>query len=675
MRSSVTAPVVLAPARSAQATTGERALARPGRDRGAHVQDVIRWVSWAGLVLPVLAMAACAAQPECGSAQACVVQARETTSQAHGASAVGRACDSLDACIAQLREVDVRRNPSNADTALVARIRTFDGAVPRLVALLADPNEQVADLAAYGLRDAESIDAAFLPQIVAGLDRGLGWLPPALAHMPGEAPAREAVARYLVSDSAPHNQEAYALELMGVRAVPYIVNAARCQPRCGEQDHYNLGAVLAEMEEDARTLAAPQLMAVAEEPAASEQAVRGTLEMIGQLGTAGASLEPRLQALRGRKPELAASIDETLVGIGSSKAGDIFSQRLRESPDIYQLRDLADTGSAGVAAGPVLVELLRHPDWEIRQGAARALGFIGYADGASALVPLLDEPTDVRLNWIAAESLGRLQAASALPALQRAAQSHWFPAVRQAASRALVAIAGGKPYADESGQSLLPEFFAFMAMAYDLPTCIEPELAQVAEPPGQKLAGKKDADRLAKLAYAATIVSFGAADETEQKAAHPDGIIQVTPRNIVEHRQIVPQTPSIALRVDDGWLVGSDRGEFGGELAYVDDKGVSQTFLDENVEDIYRLGPRLVAVTGLAHMGIDHGLLYELARGADGRWTAKPWRTLPSAPGSSWFVPSGELQVNSYHGVSVLIDPAGAMRMAPCRKYERKQAR
>ena len=80
-------------------------------------------------------------------------------------------------------------------------------------------------------------------------------------------------------------------------------------------------------------------------------------------------------------------------------------------------------------------------------------------------------------------------------------------------------------------------------------------------------------------------------------------------------------------------------------------------------------------MTGLAHMSTNDGLLYELSRGANGRWAARPWRVLPAAPGTSWLVPSGELQVNLHGGVSVLVDEAGTMRMAPCRKYERRQER
>lgn len=49
--------------------------------------------------------------------------------------------------------------------------------------------------------------------------------------MPSDAAAREAAARLLTSDSAPHDQEAYAVQLSGRRAIPFIVPTAPGQGR------------------------------------------------------------------------------------------------------------------------------------------------------------------------------------------------------------------------------------------------------------------------------------------------------------------------------------------------------------------------------------------------------------------------------------------------------------
>lgn len=585
-------------------------------------------------------------------------------------------CASLDACLAQMKQLAAKPGDSydsytDDEEALLKRTLAFDSAVPSLVELLADPNERLANLAAKGLREAKSIDPVYLPQVIAGLDRGLDWLAPALGRMDDDRAAREAVARFLVSESAPRNQEAYAVELSGHRAIPFLVDAARCSKPCGERDHYYLAQVLGEMKQH-RALAAPGLMAIAEDDAASEQAAGGALQMVAELQADGLPLEQRLLALRERKPSLAHEIDEALVGIGSDRAGAIFVERLRISPNIHLLADLARTGAASKSAGPLLVELLNHVDWDTRLGAARAMGYVEYADGATALIPLLQETGDVRLNWVAAESLGRLRAPEARPALERAAQTHWFPPVRSAAQRALAEriVPAVDPASEYRLDLAVPhEFFAHQALSRDMPACKRPAVSVQQEARTRKLRIERDADRLAKMGYTATVVGFGPAVEASSVEGSSK-VIELSPGNIVEHRNAVSQVPQVALRVDGGWLVGSSRGEWGGELVFLGDDGANQTILEENVEDIYSLGSRIVAVTGLAHMGINNGMLYDLTRVEQSRWNARPWRSLPGAPHSSGLVSSEEVMVSVGRGVFILVSSDGVMRMAPCAEYE-----
>src|SRR5690606_19615953 len=137
----------------------------------------------------------------------------------------------LSACVQELRAMaQAKDNPYSSVGAdsekLKQRILSQPGAVDALIPLLKDPDERVADLAAFTLRDAPTIDPVYLPQIREGLDRDLGWLAPALARIGTEEAAKEAVNRYLVSDSAPDNQEAYAVQLFGSRAIPFMLEHA-----------------------------------------------------------------------------------------------------------------------------------------------------------------------------------------------------------------------------------------------------------------------------------------------------------------------------------------------------------------------------------------------------------------------------------------------------------------
>ena len=589
-------------------------------------------------------------------------------------------CGSVDACVQQLRllakqDRDFGSSMAPAESRLLKTMRLQPGATGALVQLLEDPDENVANLAAAGLRDVKVIDPVYFPQIVRGLDRGLGWLAPALGRIDTSEAADEAVARLLVSEDAPANQEAYAVRLSGRRAVPAIVAHAACRRSCDEKTHWILGAVLADMDPEARRDAASGLLDIA--VVAANPLARKVLGMIDGLGEAGAVLEPGLAELAQQRPSLQPHVDMALVGIRSSRTGAIFARRLQDQPHVLTLRDLAETGSAGFAAGDVVTGLLDHGDAEIRVAAASALGFIGYAPAAAALAGKLDDPVDVRLSWAAAESLGRLRASSAMPALERIAASHWYTPVREAAGSALRHIREGTAYRLKFHEKNFPlEFFAYQHIQGERAACLKYAEREQREPADRKLYARTAQAALSRLSYATTVVSFGPAESPGDNVDQKDvGVIRVTPDNMVEHRRTVSQTPSVALRTEQGWLVGGDRGEWGGELVFIGDDGRRQTLLEQNVKDIYAFGGRYVATVGLAHMLSSDGEVVEISRLPDGAWRADTWRVLPGAPSMSYLTRQGELLVATVGGTGLVVSPDGRMREAVCtRTYDTSRA-
>lgn len=600
------------------------------------------------------------------------VSAAFPPSMAIGAEPAKAICETMEACIQRLRDVSGSKSGvDNNDRLLVDRLLSFGPPiVPALVDVLADPNESAAELAGYALRETPRIEMHFLPQIIAGLDRGLGWLAPALCRMDSDEAAREAVARFTVSESAPHNQEAYALRLCAARAIPHIVEAARCRTPCDPALHYNLGSVLADMGEE-RAAAAPGLMDIAADPNVPRDMATGALHMIGALGEIANSLEPELVNLRKRRPELESAIEDALIGIGSQASGEIYAERLTAAPDYIVLRDLAEVGRAGVGAGPTVVRLLGSEDWNLRLAAARALGYIGYADASQPLIDLLDDPTDVRMNWVAAESLGRLLANDALPALRHVAQRHWYPPVRNAATAAIEHIETRTQYQSElHRRNFALEFFDYEHLGRTQPICEKPLLASASEPTGKKVYASETPGKIEKLAFETVVFSYGPAVEPEPNADGTDEVIELTPDNTIEHRSPTRQVPHVALRVDNGWLAGSNRGEWGGELVFIADDGTQRILLHENVEDIYVMGDQAIALTGLAHLSSNRGVVHALFRDELGDWSTRPWRALPGAPATSWIVETGELLINAASGGTLLLGQDGSFRLAPCADRE-----
>ena len=125
--------------------------------------------------------------------------------------------------------------------------------------------------------------------------------------------------------------------------------------------------------------------------------------------------------------------------------------------------------------------------------------------------------------------------------------------------------------------------------------------------------------------------------------------------------------PSFGVRVDGGWLLANDRGEFGGELVFEPDGKPIRLVARGHFEDVHTLpGGRRVATEGLSHMGFDHGAVYEVRRNGD-EWALRFWRRLPGAPITSWVRVDGTLLVNTARG-SVVIHPDGRTELAACSK-------
>jgi len=86
------------------------------------------------------------------------------------------------------------------------------------------------------------------------------------------------------------------------------------------------------------------------------------------------------------------------------------------------------------------------------------------------------------------------------------------------------------------------------------------------------------------------------------------------------------------LEVDDGYLVGFYRGEFGGSLYWFSKDGKSNYGISgHKIVQFIKRANKIYAVEGLAHMGISRGSIIEI-RMIDNRWAASNYLELPSAP-------------------------------------------
>ena len=562
-------------------------------------------------------------------------------------------CTGVDDCLQRLSDP-----PEDAPelTRLVEHIAKMgDSAAPDLVALLGSADRDTANRAARTLSAMESIDPALLPDIIAALDLELDVLPAALVRIGTSEAAAEAVRRLFDASASESGDErwAFLVSRFGAQVIPPLMASLDCESACALQRSRQIAAVLGHMNEPTRAAAVPAVQRALEEHASDRERLLGAIVLVTAIGRPAIALESNLMGLRGALPEYPWAISEALQAIGSEFAAVGLSDALDSTPSSEQLRELAALGPAAAYAEPSVIRVLANPDPELQTAAARALGFMGSNAAVRPLITAMQKRGFPVLNAVAAESLGRLGAADASPALKQISARHWHPRVRQAAQQALAHVASGEPYvAERDAGNFAFDFFEFHRPRTRMPICEQPAIARRPESASTKRDSDTHVAWLSQQAYSLAMFEPDGAD-AESAPGRADYLMG-------------PNTPQVALRVAAGWLLGANLGEWGGELVYAADDGRKQRVLDGNIEDIYNLGGQVIALGGVAHMIINEGAVHRLRLSAAGEWSAEPWLQLPGAPESSWPVETGEILVNTYGGGTVLIAADGSMRMAPC---------
>jgi hypothetical protein len=86
------------------------------------------------------------------------------------------------------------------------------------------------------------------------------------------------------------------------------------------------------------------------------------------------------------------------------------------------------------------------------------------------------------------------------------------------------------------------------------------------------------------------------------------------------------------VEVEDGFLAGFYRGEFGGSLFWFSKDGTQHYRIsNDRIRQFKVRGGKLYAIEGLAHLGGSHGSIIELKKDSL-QWKSFPYLSLPSAP-------------------------------------------
>lgn len=165
-----------------------------------------------------------------------------------------------------------------------------------------------------------------------------------------------------------------------------------------------------------------------------------------------------------------------------------------------------------------------------------------------------------------------------------------------------------------------------------------------------KLLQRNAKDQLAELTFKFNVIGYG-----------ENG------RNVQE----IDETPHVAFPVENGWLLGSDRGEWGGSLVFKSNSGEQQNIIDDNIEDIYKFSYGYIVTAGLGHMGLSRGSIY-LVTIENGKYIAEKLHSLVAPPKTSWLTSSGELLINHRGHASSVLTSNGTLYRVSCKNFVRE---
>ena len=123
--------------------------------------------------------------------------------------------------------------------------------------------------------------------------------------------------------------------------------------------------------------------------------------------------------------------------------------------------------------------------------------------------------------------------------------------------------------------------------------------------------------------------------------------------------------PRVGVRLNDGWLLGHDQGEWGGALVYKSGE-LEEELVSQNVRDIHLMPFGYVVLTGLSHLGHSNGAIYVIS-GDEPEFEAEKLFQLPSSPYRSMQLDAQRLLIETREDGFYLLDETAAVRKADCK--------
>lgn len=514
----------------------------------------------------------------------------------------------------------------------------------KLINLLLHPTPKVRSLTAFTLLSQKIIPEKYYETIKKSFEMGNGWTPSLFRKIRNKESIEFLIESFKENPQI-HGQIDNAIINLCEKAVPYLIKYFK-------ESYENKEAVLrstiflfSKMKECAIS-AVPELVNISLNKKYDQETKISAINSIGEIGTINDEDLEKIKSLRKLKSEkINNAIDSLLFSIGSIEGITTLMDSIEKSKDCILLRDLAEKQERAKFTGTRLSEMLnshRQIDDLVRVCIVRTIGYINYTPAVKTLIKIVKaNENHWELVYVTIETLGKLRSKNSIPVLKDIAKNYWYEPVRKKATEAINKIENNiKEDKEESNhRNFAWDYFSFMDR--DIKNlnigkkCLDISGKEV-------LQDKNDTPKdFSVLKYKQEQVVY---------TRDPDG-------KAVKRTRIIDVVSSIGIKVNNGFIVGDDRGEFGGEVQFVG-KNESYLIINDNAVEIRKTKKHgIIAATGLAHMVSNRGMLHKIIFD-NKKWVAKPFFQLPGEPQFMKIMENG-IYVNTRNGGSLLIDNDG----------------
>ena len=206
------------------------------------------------------------------------------------------------------------------------------GAVPYLLPLLRDKDEGVRRLASYTLRDIDGLTEQHLDALIESRRRGDGWIPPAIARI-GTPKAVAFLVDELVRERQTQNQITWAIEILGPKAVPHLVQVYQTNTNWDENLETTMRSVFGTLGAKAAEAIDPLLQMANDDTLSKDKRLRA-IAAVGYIGLPAERSVPQLQQLQEHgDAQIRERVTSAILNIGSAEAAPLLVQKLQQMAD------------------------------------------------------------------------------------------------------------------------------------------------------------------------------------------------------------------------------------------------------------------------------------------------------------------------------------------------------